>query len=194
MANIILFTLVLAILTVAGQHGFVKKPPSRAYLCQCAINYKCGSVRYEPQSVEAPKGFPKFGPVDKHIAGGGQFTGLDETGRHRWMRIELNKYLFPRNKTHVTLSIQWHYTAAHRTRGFHLFGTVAGYDGSQPLKRSNLRFIDYIASTGHVPYTKYNHTISKKRLHSIGTLLSIWDIYDTGNAFYQVIDYRYRRY
>lgn len=43
-------------------HGFVEKPSSRAALCSQkydALNLNCGNVMYEPQSLEAPKGFPQ---------------------------------------------------------------------------------------------------------------------------------------
>ena len=43
----------------AYAHGFVEKPSSRSALCSPtygALNVNCGSVMYEPQSLEAPKG------------------------------------------------------------------------------------------------------------------------------------------
>lgn len=46
----------------AYAHGFVEKPGSRAALCSQnygALNLNCGNVMYEPQSLEAPKGFHK---------------------------------------------------------------------------------------------------------------------------------------
>lgn len=45
----------------AYAHGFVEKPSSRAALCSQnygALNLNCGNIMYEPQSLEAPKGFP----------------------------------------------------------------------------------------------------------------------------------------
>ena len=45
----------------AYAHGFVEKPSSRAALCSQnygVLNLNCGNVMYEPQSLEAPKGFP----------------------------------------------------------------------------------------------------------------------------------------
>ncbi|WP_193387170.1 lytic polysaccharide monooxygenase, partial [Bacillus cereus] len=58
----------------AYAHGFVEKPGSRSALCSPtygALNVNCGSVMYEPQSLEAPKGFPQGGPVDGQIASAG---------------------------------------------------------------------------------------------------------------------------
>ncbi len=42
----------------AYAHGFVEKPGSRSALCSPtygALNVNCGSIMYEPQSLEAPK-------------------------------------------------------------------------------------------------------------------------------------------
>ena len=43
---------------------------------------------YEPQSLEAPKGFPQGGPVDGQIASaGGKFGGiLDRQTANRWFK------------------------------------------------------------------------------------------------------------
>ncbi|RCK09757.1 hypothetical protein DT075_35190 [Bacillus licheniformis] len=58
----------------AFAHGFIEKPGSRAALCSEAfgfLNLNCGSVMYEPQSLEAKKGFPHSGPADGQIASAG---------------------------------------------------------------------------------------------------------------------------
>jgi len=188
---IALLTVMFALLDHSSQHGFVIKPPSRAYLCSRGSNRCYGPVKYEPQSIEAAKGFPEFGPPDGHIAGGGLFPELDETGDDRWQRVKLETYLVPLNKTHLLLPIRWRYTAPHRTRGFSIFGTVKGYNACYPLKRRDFRFLDYVPSANKTAYENYNHTIAKNKLYRRGVLLSIWYIDDTMNAFYQVIDYRY---
>ncbi len=41
----------------ANAHGYVESPASRAYQCKLQLNTQCGSVQYEPQSVEGLKGF-----------------------------------------------------------------------------------------------------------------------------------------
>ncbi|MNZ72906.1 GlcNAc-binding protein A precursor [compost metagenome] len=53
-------------------HGYVSEPASRAKLG--AAN-NVGSVQYEPQSLEAPKGFPLAGPADGKIASAGGMFG-----------------------------------------------------------------------------------------------------------------------
>lgn len=75
----------------AYAHGFVEKPSSRAALCSQnygALNLNCGNVMYEPQSLEAPKGFPDGGPIDGEIASaGGLFGGiLDQQTSNRWFK------------------------------------------------------------------------------------------------------------
>jgi|GEM_PF-1239665 len=53
--------LALATLTVASSafaHGYVESPASRAYMCKLGQNIDCGSVQWEPQSVERTSGFP----------------------------------------------------------------------------------------------------------------------------------------
>lgn len=70
----------------AYAHGFVEKPSSRAALCSQnygALNLNCGNVMYEPQSLEAPKGFPDSGPIDGKIASAGGLFGGFLTNKHQ---------------------------------------------------------------------------------------------------------------
>ena len=48
--------------TPAFSHGYTTSPPSRSYRCAQQQVADCGSIQYEPQSVEGPKGFPQAGP------------------------------------------------------------------------------------------------------------------------------------
>lgn len=58
-------------------HGYVEGPASRAALCKSGQNTDCGPIVYEPQSLEAPKGFPAAGPADGKIASAnGAFLNL----------------------------------------------------------------------------------------------------------------------
>lgn len=43
----------------ASAHGYVEGPLSRSAACNIGLNTDCGSIVYEPQSLEALKGFPK---------------------------------------------------------------------------------------------------------------------------------------
>lgn len=75
----------------ANAHGYVESPASRAYQCKLQLNTQCGSVQYEPQSVEGLKGFPQAGPVDGHIASANKstFFELDQQTPTRWNKLNL---------------------------------------------------------------------------------------------------------
>ncbi|WP_036216627.1 lytic polysaccharide monooxygenase, partial [Lysinibacillus sphaericus] len=66
----------------------------------------CGSIMYEPQSLEAPKGFPQSGPLDGKIASaGGLFGGiLDQQTADRWHKNTI---------TGGPNTFTWKYTAPH---------------------------------------------------------------------------------
>lgn len=103
----------------AYAHGFVEKPSSRAALCSQnygALNLNCGNVMYEPQSLEAPKGFPDGGPIDGKIASaGGLFGGtLDQQTSSRWFKNTIKG---------GANTFTWKYTAAHSTSKWHYYIT-----------------------------------------------------------------------
>ena len=77
-----------ALATPVSAHGYMDGPKSRALLCKEGANLNCGSVVYEPQSLEYLKGFPQSGPADGKIASAnGQFGGfLDQQSSVRWQR------------------------------------------------------------------------------------------------------------
>ncbi len=94
---------------VTLKHGYIDKPPSRAVLCSPKgqnLNKNCGSIQYEPQSIEGLKGFPKGGPADGQIASGGKdaFADLNVQSVDRWHKVamESGKNTF-----------QWTLTAKH---------------------------------------------------------------------------------
>ncbi len=87
----------IAASTGVSAHGYVSETnggiaASRAALCKFPTsdtqekNTNCGSVQWEPQSVEGPEGFPEKGPADGQIAGAGlvQFSELNEQTSDRW--------------------------------------------------------------------------------------------------------------
>lgn len=127
--------------TQIQRNGFVSSPPSRVYLCKLGINSNCGRVQYEPQSVEAHKGFPEKGPTDGHIIGGGRFHEVDDAGTDRWTATKIDDYLRTFNETHVILQLKWSYTTVHRTSAYHLFGTIRSYNIEDPIKRENLKHL-----------------------------------------------------
>ncbi|QUG84184.1 lytic polysaccharide monooxygenase [Bacillus nitratireducens] len=166
-------------------HGFVEKPSSRAVLCSQnygALNLNCGNVMYEPQSLEAPKGFPDGGPIDGKIASaGGLFGGtLDQQTSNRWFKNIING---------GANTFTWKYTAAHSTSKWHYYITKKGWDSNKPLTRAELEPIGTVNHDGSAASNNLTHTINVPTdRNGYHVILAVWDIADTSNAFYNVID------
>lgn len=173
-------------------HGYVKSPISRAYRgnIQKEIEHdvfgaaeKYGDAANEPQSLEAPKGFPEGGPADGMIASanGVRGTKLDKQTADWWEK---------QNITTGPTQFTWHYTAAHKTAKWHYYITKNGWNPNKELTRDEFQFLGEVEGNGieadKLPDT---HTITIPDDH-IGyhVILAVWDIYDTSNAFYSVID------
>jgi len=87
----------------AGAHGYISSPPSRQ--AQCAQGtVSCGDIKYEPQSVEAPKG--------SRLCSGGnpRFTELDDNN-HGWHV----------NAVGSTVTFTWTFTARHATTNYEYY-------------------------------------------------------------------------
>ncbi|ARJ25558.1 chitin-binding protein (plasmid) [Bacillus mycoides] len=169
----------------AYAHGFVEKPGSRAALCSQnygALNLNCGNVMYEPQSLEAPKGFPQGGPVDGKIASaGGLFGGiLDQQTADRWFK---NTIKGGEN------TFTWKYTAPHLTSQWHYYITKKGWNPNKPLARADLELIGTVKHDGSAASNNLSHKINVPTDRSgYHVILAVWDVADTVNAFYNVID------
>ncbi|RZS36444.1 chitin-binding protein [Herbihabitans rhizosphaerae] len=95
---------------VASAHGYVSAPPSRQ--AQCAKGtVECGPIKWEPQSVEGPKGLR-----DCH-GGNAQFAELSDDSKP-WQAASVGK----------AVDFTWTFTAAHRTSNFEYWigGTKVG--------------------------------------------------------------------
>ncbi|MEH1013186.1 lytic polysaccharide monooxygenase [Micromonospora sp. CPCC 206060] len=66
----------LAVAAPAQAHGYVSSPPSRQALCAQNKVPDCGQIKYEPQSVEGPKGLRSC------HAGIAQFAVLNDDSRN----------------------------------------------------------------------------------------------------------------
>lgn len=166
----------------ASAHGYVESPASRAYLCAKGQNKDCGLVQYEPQSIEAPGNFPKGGPPDGHIAGGGVFPDLDVQAADRWNKITLNG---------GSNSFTWKLTAAHSTKEWKYYITKKDWNPNKPLTRADLESSPfcYVYDGGKRPANSVTHQCSVPTDRSgYHLILAVWEIADTGNAFYQVLD------
>lgn len=175
-------------------HGYVSTPISRGYQGQLhnrewgweAAKLVYGNVISSPQSLEYLKGFPEAGPRDGRIAsaeGGlgqiGDFV-LDDQGVDRWTKQSV--------KT-GNLDLNWTYTALHRTTKWHYYITKPGWDPNEPLNRASFEKIAEVSHDGTFPVVGETHsiTIPEDRI-GYHVILAVWDIADTPNAFYNVID------
>ena len=83
----------------AEAHGWVTSPPSRQDNCSTGkTSFDCGKVKYEPQSVEAPKGSLQCS------GGDAAFAVLDD-----------NSKPWPVTNVGSELTLKWKLTAQHRT-------------------------------------------------------------------------------
>jgi chitin-binding protein len=169
----------------AYAHGFVEKPGSRSALCSPtygALNVNCGSVMYEPQSLEAPKGFPQAGPVDGQIASaGGKFGGiLDQQTADRWFKNTI---------TGGENTFTWKFTAPHLTSKWHYYITKIGWNPNKALTRADFEPIGTVQHDGSAASNNLTHKINVPTDRSgYHVILAVWDVADTVNAFYNVID------
>jgi chitin-binding protein len=105
-ALIVAATMLVSVLSadLASAHGWIISPPSRQDHCaKGRTPFDCGAVRYEPQSVEAPKG-----AMSCH--GGSSFTILNNDG-----------LAWPVTSIGSTTTFQWYCTACHRTLNWEYF-------------------------------------------------------------------------
>lgn len=178
----------------ASAHGYVEQPVSRGYAGELAKNSigwgpaleKYGNVITNPQSLESPKGFPEAGPADGKIAsadGGlgqiGDFV-LDQQSLNRWDKQEM---------TGGVNSFVWKYTAEHKTTKWHYYITKKGWNPNAPLTRSEFELIGTVNHDGSMPSNNPVHKINVPTdRNGYYVILAVWDVADTPNAFYNVID------
>ncbi|MEE1786801.1 lytic polysaccharide monooxygenase [Streptomyces sp. SP17BM10] len=172
----------------AQSHGYISTPPSRAALCGAEVVQDCGEIQWEPQSVEGPKGFPSEGPADGTICSGGngRFAELDDPRGGAWPTTQVT--------AGRSLTFTWTFTARHATSGFEYYLTKPGYDPTRPVTRDDLDLTPFLT----VPYdgsqvprsVSHTATLPADRTgHQV--IVAVWDIADTGNAFYSCTDVRF---
>lgn len=178
----------------ANAHGYVEKPAARGYqgsldkntMGWSAAMEKYGMVITNPQSLEFDKGFPQAGPADGKIAsaegGKGQITDsvMDSTGMNRWTKSDINTGLN---------TFTWHYTAPHSTTKWHYYMTKVGWNPEKPLARADFDFLGEVKHDGSAASNNKSHQIVVPENRSgYHVILAVWDVADTTNAFYNVID------
>lgn len=117
----ILLAPVLAMLPTspASAHGYISNPPSRQAQC-AAGTVECGDIKYEPQSVEGPKGLTSCS------GGNSRFAELDDDSKN-WQATPVGR----------TQTFTWSLSARHSTSTWQYFigGTkIAEFNdgGAQP--------------------------------------------------------------
>ncbi|MEW2506757.1 lytic polysaccharide monooxygenase auxiliary activity family 9 protein [Amycolatopsis sp. NPDC047767] len=141
---------------IASAHGYVNSPASRQAQCAQGV-VDCGEIKYEPQSVEGPKGL--------HSCNGGlaQFAEVNDDSKP-WQAASVGK----------TVTFTWTFTARHSTSSYEYFigdEKVASFDGhNQQPPETVTHQVDLSGHTGRQ------------------TVLAVWNIADTANAFYSCID------
>jgi predicted carbohydrate-binding protein with CBM5 and CBM33 domain len=98
----------------ASAHGYVSGPPSRQAQC-AAGTVQCGEIKWEPQSVEGPKGLRSCS------GGNARFAELDDDAKG-WQATGVSR----------TVTFTWKFTAPHRTQDFEYYlgdRRVAVFDG-----------------------------------------------------------------
>ncbi|MBK5144000.1 N-acetylglucosamine-binding protein GbpA [Budviciaceae bacterium BWR-B9] len=164
-------------------HGFITEPPSRGYSCNIGQNVGCGDVQYEPQSLEAPTGFPNSGPADGKIgsAGAARFGQLDEQTAVRWKKTSIK----PGDNT-----ITWKFTAAHPVNNWRYYMTKQDWDPNQPLTRASFDLTPFCKIDGKMalPQTITSKTCNVPNRTGYQVILAVWEVADTPNSFYNLID------
>ena len=176
---------------VTLKHGYIDIPPSRAFLCSSEgenLNKNCGPIQYEPQSIEGDKGFPKGGPADGEIASGGKatFSALNAQSADRWHKVAMKS---------GENTFKWTLTAKYSTESWRFFITKPGWDVNKPLTRADFDLTPFCQrnDNGKIPTETVTLNCNIPERSGYQIILGVWDIADTGNAFYQVIDAEFKK-
>ncbi|MET9732979.1 lytic polysaccharide monooxygenase [Streptomyces sp. NPDC006458] len=172
----------------ASGHGYTDLPISRQKLCQNGTVTGCGSIQWEPQSVEGPKGFPASGPADGQIcnAGLGQFAPLSSPRTPSGGTWPATKVTGGQSYT-----FRWQFTALHATTDFKYYVTKPGWNQNHNLSRSDLNLTPFLTVpyNGQRPPATLSHSGTlPSGLSGRHVILAVWTIADTANAFYACSD------
>lgn len=140
----------------ASAHGWVTGPASRQDQCAQGV-VECGDVKYEPHSVEGPKGLTSCS------GGVGRFAELDDDSKG-WKVQDVSK----------SQEFTWNITARHSTSTWQYFV------GDQKVAE--------IDDGGAQPPETVTHTVDFGDITGKQKVLAVWNVADTGNAFYACID------
>lgn len=180
--------LLLANAATASAHGYVGNEKSDV-VARAAMdgNTGLGPVQWEPQSIEGPKGFSldasTGGPADGQLASAetSLAANLDEQAPGRWVGNDV--------EAGQTIDIGWDYSAPHKTSQWHYYITEEGWDQNSPLSRSDLQPLGVVEHDGSAAPRDTAHQMQlPPDLTGDHVIYAVWDVADTENAFYNVID------
>ncbi|MGE4800119.1 lytic polysaccharide monooxygenase [Yersinia hibernica] len=187
------------------RHGHVFSPKSRAYFAWEKGQIDTGMLNQR----EAGKFFPalvsgladtlaatdtlsSLPPRDGEIASANQMNGnmLDQPGTH-WEKHNV--------ESSQLLPISWSYSAQHATRRWNYFITRKDWDPNLPLSRAQFEDTPfYQVQLSEQPFWEYGaalnppnpteHKIMLPERVGYHVILAVWEVANTGNAFYHVID------
>lgn len=168
------------------RHGYVSNPLSRAALCK--QDQMGGAIQWEPQSVEALKGFPRSGPPDGQLASGGheRFAVLDallDPKGREWRTTRL-----PQG---TLVQWDWWLTAPHKTSGFEYFITKDGWDPNEPLSRAQFDPLPFLVVQWDTsaPVQSVSHWgLVPRNKDGRHVVYGVWTVDDTDMAFYSTCD------
>ncbi|WP_380179660.1 lytic polysaccharide monooxygenase [Kalamiella sp. sgz302252] len=189
----------------ALRHGHIATPASRAYFAWQEGKLNAGQLnqreagKFFPATqsgltdVVAPSDSPNaLPPRDGEIASANQGDGrfLDEPGTH-WKKHTVT--------SNEIMKFVWTYTAPHSTRRYNYFITREDWNPNLPLSRAQFESEPFFkAEFTEQPFWSHGatlrptgpttHEIQLPQRSGYHVLLAVWEVADTGNAFYQVID------
>ncbi|HDR2863563.1 N-acetylglucosamine-binding protein GbpA [Enterobacter sp. RHBSTW-00175] len=179
--------LAVATLTIASSafaHGYIESPASRAYMCKLGQNIDCGSVQYEPQSVEKTSGFPAGAlPPDGQLASAGiaNYSQLDKQSLNAWTKTPM---------TAGPHEFVWYHTAPHKTTNWRYYMTKQNWDPNKPLTRDQFESTPFCTINGNnqAPAARQSMNCNVPERTGYQVIYGVWEIADTTNSFYQAID------
>jgi len=184
LSKIALAVATMAVASSALAHGYIESPASRAYMCKLGQNIDCGSVQYEPQSVEKTSGFPTGAlPPDGQLASAGiaNYSQLDKQSMNAWTKTPM---------TAGAHEFVWYHTAPHKTTNWRYYITKQNWDPNKPLTRDQFELTPFctVNGNGQAPEMRKAMTCNVPARTGYQVIYGVWEIADTSNSFYQAID------
>jgi chitin-binding protein len=163
LSSLALATLHMAVAPVSA-HGYVSHPPSRQARCRDDQVPGCGDVKYEPQSVEGPKGSYKCN------GDGPRFPELNDEAL--W-----ENHFFSVTPDVDSLLFTWTLPAPHRTASWEYF-----------VLTDDNAMLAWFNGVNATPSSPVEHLVPLDYYTGRQTILARWNIGDTSAAFYSCVD------